>query len=337
MKKALIVILTISMMMFLFAGCTSEEVTPDPAPVEEPIDEGRPISYGLGSVSTIGKSTDVQAQVDTTLVAASFNKDGQVVEVQIDVAQVRVAYDEDMNVTTDRTTTIETKQELGDAYGMKARSDIGKEWYEQITAFEEWMVGKTIAEIKGLNVNENVPDVPELTSSVTITVNSYIEAVEKAWNNRTAVLHDTLGLGHTISIAKSTDANDEGVAQAQVDTTLSATVFDAEGKVVGTKIDTAQVRVRYEDGKLVSDKAATILTKQELGDDYGMKARSGIEKEWYEQVNEFAKWMRGQTISEIKGLNLNDNVPDAADLTSSVTITVDTYIDAVEKAWNNRK
>ena len=46
------------------------------------------------------------------------------------------------------------------------------------------MVGKTLAEIKGLKTKErdasykHVPDVPELTSSVTITVEAYLEAVE---------------------------------------------------------------------------------------------------------------------------------------------------------------
>ena len=356
MKKALVLVLTISMMMFLFAGCTSEDVTPDPepGPVADPIDEGRAISFGLGTTTSIGKSTDInaegaaRAQVDTTIAAASFDKDGRIVEVQIDVAQVRVAY-EDMKVVSDKAATILTKKELEDAYGMKPRSDIGKEWYEQMAAFEEWMIGKTVAEIKALDVkvvddaHQHVPDVPELTSSVTITVESYIEAVANAWGNRTAVLHDTLGLGHTISIAKSTDANDEGAARAQVDTTISATAFDADGKVVGTKIDVAQVRVAYQDGKVVSDKSAKILTKQQLKDDYGMKPRSDIGKEWYEQMAEFEKWMVGQTVAEIKGLKVkvvddaHQHVPDVPELTSSVTITVESYIAAVEKAYANRK
>ena len=69
---------------------------------------------------------------------------------------------------------------------MKGTSGIGKEWYEQMTAFQDWMAGKTIDEISGLKVKEvnpthqNVPDVPELTSSVTITVEGYLAVVKEA-------------------------------------------------------------------------------------------------------------------------------------------------------------
>ncbi|NLI66659.1 MAG: hypothetical protein GX380_07960, partial [Tissierellia bacterium] len=66
---------------------------------------------------------------------------------------------------------------------------IGKEWYEQMEAFQEWMVGKTVEEIVNLPVKErdeshkHVPDVPELTSSVTITVEGYLAVVEEAAAN----------------------------------------------------------------------------------------------------------------------------------------------------------
>jgi hypothetical protein len=55
--------------------------------------------------------------------------------------------------------------------------------------FEKWMIGKTTSEIKSLKVKErdashkNVPDVPELTSTVTITVEGYIAAVAEAYTN----------------------------------------------------------------------------------------------------------------------------------------------------------
>jgi hypothetical protein len=52
------------------------------------------------------------------------------------------------------------------------------------------MVGKSIDEITGLKVKEanpthlNVPDVPELTSTVTITVESYLAVVQEAFANK---------------------------------------------------------------------------------------------------------------------------------------------------------
>jgi len=51
------------------------------------------------------------------------------------------------------------------------------------------MIGKTVDEIKALPVkvvddsHQNVPDIPELTSSVTITVESYLATVAEAYAN----------------------------------------------------------------------------------------------------------------------------------------------------------
>ncbi len=73
---------------------------------------------------------------------------------------------------------------------MKKVSEIEKEWYEQAEALQEWMVGKTVDEITGLKVKERdenhkaVPDVPELTSTVTMTVEDYLEVVQRAFDNK---------------------------------------------------------------------------------------------------------------------------------------------------------
>ncbi|WZU01696.1 hypothetical protein MGH68_00690 [Erysipelothrix sp. D19-032] len=36
-----------------------------------------------------------------------------------------------------------TKGQKKDEYGMKIASSIGKEWYEQVAAFNEYVIGKT--------------------------------------------------------------------------------------------------------------------------------------------------------------------------------------------------
>ena len=65
-------------------------------------------------------------------------------------------------------------------------SAIGKEWFEQIAAFEAYCIGKTVAEIQAMPTkaaNEShptVPDVADLATTVTIDVGGYIEALVKA-------------------------------------------------------------------------------------------------------------------------------------------------------------
>ena len=50
---------------------------------------------------------------------------------------------------------VPTKGEKKDEYGMKKASAIGKEWFEQNQAFDEWTVGKTSNEISGMKVTTN--------------------------------------------------------------------------------------------------------------------------------------------------------------------------------------
>ena len=123
------------------------------------------------------------------MAAALFDADGKVVEAIIDNGQTKVNFDKAGKVTSDKTAEFKTKKELKEAYGMAKASAIKREWYQQMESFEAWMAGKTVDQIQALKVktrdasHTNVPDVPELTSLVTITVQDYIAAVAEAFAN----------------------------------------------------------------------------------------------------------------------------------------------------------
>lgn len=78
--------------------------------------------------------------------------------------------------------------------------------------------------------------------------------------------------------------------QDQVTSTMVAAVFDSQGKIVKINID----EVEFRPGA-----TGEITSKKELGDNYGMKAASGIGKEWYQQVNDLEKWLEGKDISRL--------------------------------------
>jgi hypothetical protein len=59
-------------------------------------------------------------------------------------------------------------------------SSIGKEWYEQARALADWMAGKSIDEIKGMELAEGKTAVEDLVSSVTVGVEDYLLVVEEA-------------------------------------------------------------------------------------------------------------------------------------------------------------
>jgi hypothetical protein len=156
------------------------------------------MNLGLGHKVSIGRSVGYQmageteilptAQVDVIIAAVVFDDAGKVAGVAIDTAQTRVNFDAEGQVISDRTALYPTKKELGDDYGMTKASEIGVEWYEQIASLEEWMIGKTVEEVKAMQVKEvdaahpSVPDEPDLVSLVTITVQDYIYAVDEAYS-----------------------------------------------------------------------------------------------------------------------------------------------------------
>ena len=144
------------------------------------------------------------------------------------------------------------------------------------------------------------------------------------------------GVGAVIS-AKPVAATADKDGSLQINTTLVAATFDAEGKIVSATIDVAQQKGSFDaKGQIVGE--VDLRTKNEKGDDYGMRKASAIKKEVNEQHEALAAWMIGKTAEEVKAMKTfkkDDNhiaVPEVEDLKASVTITVQDYLAALEKA-----
>ena len=258
--------------------------------------EGKIAKIGLGLVSTSAKSKEGAewkgpvAQADTTLAAVGFDADGKIVSVTVDVAQTKVEYDEEGKFAKEVVADAQSKKERGAEYGMKDTSEIKKEWDEQMASFEEWMIGKTADEVMGIKVKErdaghkSVPDIPDLTSSVTISVESYQAAVKEAWDNSIEVKDaEKVGLGVVTSTMRSKElVEGKGIAP-HINTTAAVVALNAEGKVVKAIVDVVQNQVKFDDnGKLEAELPAEDKSKLDLGDEYGMKDISEIKKEWHE-------------------------------------------------------
>ncbi|MEG1774482.1 MAG: hypothetical protein RR320_06490, partial [Oscillospiraceae bacterium] len=114
------------------------------------------------------------------------------------------------------------------------------------------------------------------------------------------------GLAAIPSIAKSTDAGEKAGA-AKADTTLVAVLVDDSGKIADCKIDMLQSSIGFDTaGKLTTPLDKSFATKQERGAEYGMKAASGIGKEWNEQANALCAYVIGKTIDQVKGIAVNE-------------------------------
>lgn len=351
MKRAIMFLIVIGLISTAFLGCAPQENhnEDENPPVRTENKDGN-AKLGFAVMSSIGKSESATAdktglgRTDSTVIAVLTDADGRIIKCIIDAVQCAVNFTNTGEIASDITPEVKTKLELGEEYGMKSQSKIGKEWNEQAAAFASYVEGKTIEQVKGIAINESgVTTNPELNTQVTISIRGFIDAVEKAVNNATdlgAAPDDELGLGVVTNIAKSTNAvaGDNGLIRAYSNYAVAA--FNSDGKITSCIIDASETDINFNvAGEIVSDLNAEFRTKQEIANEYGMKSQSGIGKEWFEQANAFAEYAKGKTVDEIKGISIDEegHATDEAITTSSVTISVADAIRTIEKAYNGRK
>lgn len=140
------------------------------------------------------------------------------------------------------------------------------------------------------------------------------------------------GLGIITSTNSSRPSTEDANGHVQVDSAIAAITVDPNGIIVDATIDAAQARVEFDNaGQLLTPLDSEVPTKHEQGADYGMADISGIGAEWYQQINDLTDWMINRTIDEVLSIPLSDdNRP--IDLTSSVTISIDPTMTAVDRA-----
>lgn len=308
------------------------------------------LSTGYAVLSSIGKSTDAGdkdglAEVDTMFAAVLVDESGKIVDCKIDAVQTKVNFSKEGKVLTDLATEVKTKNQLGEGYGMKGASSIGKEWNEQAEGFAKYVIGKTADEVKGIAVSsDGIAADADLKATITVHIGDFINVVEQAAANAKSIgaqAGDKLGYGIVTNIEKSKDAAADADGQAQAYSTYTIASFGADGKITSCVIDASQVNVMFNAaGKLTSDvKSTDFKTKNQLGDAYGMKKASGIGKEWNEQAASFAEYAVGKTVKDITGLAIDEKegAPTDADLKASVTIGIGDFQKGIAEAETNAK
>ena len=295
---------------------------------ETPADES--LKLGLGTVVSASSS---KLEVTVNYAAVLVDKDGKIVDCEIDTV---VASAKNTDGVLELPEKVETKGEKGDAYNMKKASGIGKEWYEQVNALEEYCIGKTVAEVKGIAVGDDGKATDDTVKSfATMAISELVDAVEAACNNAKDLgtkTGDTLKLASQTSVASSKNAEEGVNGSFAVLTDITALTVDKEGKVTAATIDTADLKVAFDAAGTITA-PADLRTKGQKGDDYGMKKISSIGKEWNEQVEGFCAYITGKTASEIAGIAMaEDGKTTDADLLTTATMAIAQYKTLVAKA-----
>lgn len=209
MKRRLTLLLAAVLAVAMLAGCSKENAETPDTNVEttshtenttEPAaggntggqnNSGGTYNYkvGLGVVSHMDNSKDAgenpgTARVDSTVAAVVVDNGGVIIDCQLDGMKHEVKFTSEGKVTTPLDTELKTKNELGDEYGMKAASDIGKEWYEQAEAFQNYVIGMTSDDVMKIPSDEDgVMTDADAVASVTISITDFQKAIQKAIAN----------------------------------------------------------------------------------------------------------------------------------------------------------
>ena len=147
------------------------------------------------------------------------------------------------------------------------------------------------------------------------------------------------GLAVSTNIADTVSATAEAEGEAKYDVTLAAVTVDDNGVIQSCIIDSIPASVKFDaTGSITSDVNAAVLTKNEMGADYGMVAWGGAIAEWDAQVKAVADYAVGKTVEELKNGDIDmttGKAKDGTDLQSSATIYLAGYVYAIESAVNN--
>ncbi|MBR4972268.1 MAG: hypothetical protein IKY59_04790 [Oscillospiraceae bacterium] len=139
----------------------------------------------LVTINAIASSTAAtaekagNAQLDSNISVVT-SKDGVITSCIIDAVQAKIGFDTTGNITSDLSAPIQTKNELGEKYGMVAWGGAIAEWNQQAAAFAAYVTGKTAAQVAGIAVTEGKPADSDLSTSVTIKIGDFQDLIAKA-------------------------------------------------------------------------------------------------------------------------------------------------------------
>lgn len=349
MNKKLSILLAVLLLAALLAGCAGTPVvyygncTCPTGSHDTPPEPSKPqatgsVRTGLAVVTSVKDSVSGEkAAYDVTLVAVTVDDMGKIQDCVIDGVSANIAFDAAGAITSDLTAPIQTKNELGDEYGMKLYGGAKYEWYEQAAALARYAVGKTVEELKNGAIDETgkAPAGSDLASTATIYLGGYVSAIEEAVKNAKhmgANAGDELRLSAICSAASSVSATADKAGTAQLDSDVTA-VTVKDGVITSCVIDSVQAKVTFDTtGTITSDIASPVQTKTQLGDSYGMVAWGGAQHEWYEQAAAFANYVVGKTPAQVADIAVSEGKPADADLSASVTIAIGGFQALIAKA-----
>ncbi len=268
-------------------------------------------SLGMGVVFS-DNHTDEQAAYDAVVAVVVTDSEGRIVECRIDDAQNKMSTD-----AIDSSKEFRSKKELEFDYNMVKYSEAQYEWFEQVAAFENYVVGKTAEEVEAIETRVRTADEPHpgyvvaadetLFAQCSIQITEFKEAVVKACNDSKAQSFTTsdgsfsLGLKLESTAEETTAPTDDKDGSIKMYVDFGAAVVDKNGVILACLTDAIQP-VFTVDSDLEITSSSYKGTKKELEYDYNMVNYSEATNEWFEQAKAFEDYCVGKTAQEVASL-----------------------------------
>ena len=315
MKRILSLVLVLALLaisVFALASCKQ-------TPAEK--------EYTLAIAVDDGYATISKSKITNIALALVIDSEGKIAAARFD------SIEQSLKVTNGAVATsadITTKFEKGAAYtGMTVGS-----WAEQATAFENFIKGKTAAEVAALDTSaESVKGETPLVAGCTMTSSTPVfqSLVAKAFAYERKVSFKT---ADDITVGFGIQAKSTGDIEAGVKVSASyAAVVVAGGKVVASMLDEADCSYEFTE----TDGAYTAAVKLSYGKGYaGSKNDQGDAYDayspmaggrWYAQAQAYANTAVGKTVADLANL--------ATANVAGCTIGVDNYKLAIIRAGAN--
>ena len=269
-------------------------------------DDNTDKTYTLSIAVDDGFKTVSKNKITNIALALVTDADGKIVAARFDSIENSFKVTDGAVATSNRLTT---KVEQGDNYAASNPMPAGS-WAKQAKAFEDFLVGKTAAEVAALDTsadsvkNETNPLVAGCTMTSSTPVFQALVAKAFAYERKV-----TFTTSETVTLGLAIDAKVTGDVEAGVKVAADyAAVAIAGGKVVASMIDSAEgtYTLAYNEETEAYDVTAAYKgTKNEQGDaydinDYVDPMPSG---RWYAQAQAFANTAAGKTVAELADLS----------------------------------
>ena len=292
MKKIISLILLAALALFALASCTPETPEEPAGPTEK--------DYTLAIGMSVTGNTDEgrnNGKIGANVAVLVLDADNKIVAARLDTIEYKIKAGGKGGEASLNLTAPTSKMELGTDYGMESSAEKG-EWDEQIKWLENYLVGKTAADVAALTMTDL-----EAGCTVSATVPDLQAAIANAFACTTKTAFKTagdftVGAKLMMSVSNKTEEN-ANVYKVAVDAETAGVVVQ-DGKILAATLDAAQTTMTADQTYTATAFTYTAnATKRAQGENY-MMPPSGS---WATQADAFCAASVGKAATELDGVS----------------------------------